>query len=78
MPRGGLNLWLRLRLRMPDDTNLHQLTRDCEDQGVIIVAGDDWFPAEPTRRYLRLNYSDPNPAHSPTQHAPPDKFSRTN
>ncbi|MGF2949406.1 aminotransferase-like domain-containing protein [Microbacterium alcoholitolerans] len=60
-PLGGLNLWLRL----PDDTNLQQLTRDCEDQGVIIAAGDDWFPAEPTGRYLRLNYSGPNPSAFP-------------
>lgn len=57
VPRGGLNLWLRL----PDDTNLQQLTRDCEARSVIIAAGDDWFPAEPTGRYLRLNYSGPNP-----------------
>lgn len=61
VPRGGLNLWLRL----PDDTNLPRLTRDCEDQGVIIAAGDDWFPAEPTGRYLRLNYSGPNPGAFP-------------
>ncbi|MFT4042151.1 MAG: PLP-dependent aminotransferase family protein [Gordonia sp. (in: high G+C Gram-positive bacteria)] len=57
VPRGGLNLWLRL----PDETNLHRLTRDCEAQGVIVTAGDDWFPAEPAGRYLRLNYSGPNP-----------------
>ncbi|WP_420114422.1 PLP-dependent aminotransferase family protein [Pseudactinotalea sp.] len=57
VPRGGLNLWLRL----PDDTNLPRLTHACEAQGVIIAAGDEWFPAEPTGRYLRLNYSGPNP-----------------
>lgn len=57
VPRGGLNLWLRL----PDDTSLDQLTRDCEARGVVIAAGDDWFPAEPTGRHLRLNYSGPNP-----------------
>jgi DNA-binding transcriptional MocR family regulator len=61
VPRGGLNLWLRL----PDDTNVHQLARDCEARGVIIAAGDDWFPAEPTGRYLRLNYSGPNPGAFP-------------
>lgn len=58
VPRGGLNLWLRL----PDDTDLLQLARKCEARGVIIAAGDDWFPAEPTGRYLRLNYSGPNPS----------------
>ncbi|NLA30151.1 MAG: PLP-dependent aminotransferase family protein [Propionibacterium sp.] len=61
VPRGGLNLWLRL----PDNANLHQLVRDCEAQGVIIATGDDWFPAEPTGRYLRLNYSGPNPSAFP-------------
>lgn len=61
VPRGGLNLWLRLA----DDTDLIQLTRDCEAQGVIIAAGDDWFPAEPPGRYLRLNYSGPNPGAFP-------------
>ncbi|MBM6589550.1 PLP-dependent aminotransferase family protein [Brevibacterium sp. RIT 803] len=61
VPYGGLNLWLRL----PDDTNLLQLARECEARGVIIAAGDDWFPAEPTGRYLRLNYSGPNPSAFP-------------
>ncbi|MBK0419855.1 PLP-dependent aminotransferase family protein [Leucobacter sp. CSA1] len=61
IPRGGLNLWLRL----PDDTNLLRLVRDCEAEGVAIAAGDDWFPAEPTGRYLRLNYSGPSPGAFP-------------
>lgn len=61
VPRGGLNLWLRL----PDNTDLHQLTSDCEAQGVTIAAGDDWFPAEPAGSYLRLNYSGPNPGAFP-------------
>ncbi|MGB4136335.1 MAG: PLP-dependent aminotransferase family protein, partial [Microbacterium sp.] len=57
VPRGGLNLWLRL----PDDTDPTQVARDCEAQGLIVAAGDEWFPAEPAGRYLRLNYSGPNP-----------------
>ncbi|MGO1318636.1 MAG: PLP-dependent aminotransferase family protein [Galactobacter sp.] len=61
VPRGGLNLWLRL----PDETDLHQLTRDCEAKGLIIAAGNDWFPAEPAGRYLRLNFSCPNPGAFP-------------
>lgn len=61
VPRGGLNLWLRL----PDHTDLDRLARDCEARGVIVAAGDDWFPAEPTGRYLRLNYSGPNPGAFP-------------
>lgn len=61
VPRGGLNLWLRL----PDDTDLDRLTRRCEARGVMVAAGDAWFPAEPTGRYLRLNYSGPDPASFP-------------
>lgn len=61
VPRGGLNLWLRL----PDNTDLTQLSRDCEVRGVVIAAGDEWFPAEPPGRYLRLNYSGPNPGAFP-------------
>lgn len=61
VPRGGLNLWLRL----PDDTNLPKLARDCEARGAIVATGDDWFPAEPAGRYLRLNYSGPNPGAFP-------------
>ncbi|NUL44972.1 PLP-dependent aminotransferase family protein [Cellulosimicrobium funkei] len=61
VPRGGLNLWLRLA----DDTDLAQLAGDCEAQGVTVAAGNDWFPAEPPGRYLRLNYSGPNPGAFP-------------
>lgn len=61
VPRGGLNLWLRL----PDDTDLPRLVRDCEARGVIVAAGDEWYPAEPAGRFLRLNYSGPNPGAFP-------------
>ena len=61
LPHGGLNLWLRL----PDATDLPQLVRDCEARGVVVAAGDEWFPAEPAGRYLRLNYSGPNPGAFP-------------
>ncbi len=61
IPKGGLNLWLR----MPDGTNLARLTRDCEDAGVIIAAGTEWFPAEPTGPFIRLNYSGANPGAYP-------------
>lgn len=61
LPKGGLNLWLR----MPDGTDLPRLTRDCEDNGVIIAAGTDWFPAEPAGPFVRLNYSGPNPGAYP-------------
>ena len=61
LPKGGLNLWLRL----PDTTDLPRLVRDCEDAGVIIAAGTEWFPAEPAGAFIRLNYSGPNPGAYP-------------
>lgn len=61
VPRGGLNLWLRL----PENTDLRRLVRACEAERVIVTAGDEWFPAEPAGRYLRLNYSGPNPGAFP-------------
>lgn len=61
VPRGGLNLWLRL----PENTDLPRLVRACEAERVIVTAGDEWFPAEPAGRYLRLNYSGPNPGAFP-------------
>lgn len=61
VPQGGLNLWVRL----PDTTDVARLVRDCETAGVVVAAGDEWFPAEPTGPYLRLNYSGPNPGAFP-------------
>ncbi|WP_125610612.1 PLP-dependent aminotransferase family protein [Specibacter cremeus] len=61
VPTGGLNLWARL----PDGTDLDRLTRDCESAGVMIAAGDEWFPAEPAGPFIRLNYSGPNPGAFP-------------
>jgi DNA-binding transcriptional MocR family regulator len=61
VPQGGLNLWVRL----PDTTDTARLVRDCETAGVVVAAGDEWFPAEPTGAYLRLNYSGPNPGAFP-------------
>lgn len=57
VPRGGLNLWIRL----PDGTDVPRLVRDCEAAGVLIADGSEWFPAEPTGPYVRLNYSGANP-----------------
>ena len=57
VPRGGLNLWVRL----PDATDLERLIHDCEADGVLIVPGTEWFPAEPAGQFVRLNYSGPNP-----------------
>lgn len=61
IPKGGLNLWVRL----PDGTNLAQLISDCENASVIIADGAEWFPAEPTGPFVRLNYSGSNPGAYP-------------
>ncbi len=58
VPPGGLNLWVRV----PDVIDLSQLTKDAEARGLVIANGDEWFPAEPTGRYLRLNFAGPDPA----------------
>jgi DNA-binding transcriptional MocR family regulator len=57
LPPGGLHLWLRL----PDTTDLPAFIRECEAHKVLIAPGNDWFPAEPTGPYVRLNFSGPNP-----------------
>ena len=61
IPSGGLNLWLQL----PDEVDLRRLVANCESRGVIVAAGDEWFPTEPPGRFLRLNYSGPNPGAFP-------------
>lgn len=61
IPRGGLNLWLRL----PDGTDAAQLVRACEGRGVIIADGAEWFPAEASAPHIRLNYSGPAPERYP-------------
>lgn len=61
VPPGGLNLWVRL----PDTTDLAAVVHACEASGVVVAPGDEWFPAEPTGRYLRLNYAGPNPGAFP-------------
>ncbi|WZH51841.1 MAG: PLP-dependent aminotransferase family protein [Nocardioides alkalitolerans] len=57
VPSGGLNLWVRL----PDGTDVDRLARRCEADGLVIAAGREWFPAEPTGPYVRLNYAGPRP-----------------
>jgi DNA-binding transcriptional MocR family regulator len=58
VPPGGLNLWARL----PDGTDLDRLTRACERSGLLVAPGTEWFPAEATGAFLRLNYAGPNPS----------------
>jgi len=57
VPRGGLNLWVRL----PDGVDVPDLARRSRAEGVLFSPGDDWFPAEPTGSFLRLNYSRARP-----------------
>ncbi|MGX6600918.1 aminotransferase-like domain-containing protein [Micromonosporaceae bacterium Da 78-11] len=61
VPPGGLNLWLRL----PDGTDLPRLGYDCAQAGLIIAPGTEWFPAEPTGPFVRLNYAGPDPGAFP-------------
>jgi DNA-binding transcriptional MocR family regulator len=61
IPPGGLNLWVRL----PDTTDLPSFTRECESNNVLVAPGNEWFPAEPTGPFIRLNYSGPNPGAYP-------------
>lgn len=57
----GLNLWAQL----PEGTDLDRVVRRCETAGVIVASGAEWFPAEPTAPFIRLNYAGPNPAAFP-------------
>ncbi len=61
VPRGGLNLWARL----PDGTDVPRLIRDCAAAGVTIAPGAEWFPAEPTSPFVRLNFAGPDPSAFP-------------
>ncbi|MHC2997891.1 aminotransferase-like domain-containing protein [Microbacterium sp. HJ5] len=61
VPRGGLNLWLRL----PGDTDVEGFVRACEGRGVIVADGAEWFPAEASAPHIRLNYSGPSPERYP-------------
>jgi DNA-binding transcriptional MocR family regulator len=61
MPAGGLHLWVRL----PDGVDPDPLALDCERAGLLVVSGREWFPAEPTAPYLRLNFSGPDPGAFP-------------
>lgn len=57
LPSGGLNLWVEL----PEGTDPVALAAACERKGVLVAPGAEWFPAEPTGPFLRLNFSGPRP-----------------
>lgn len=53
VPAGGLNLWARL----PEGVDVDGYVRACEAGGVLIAPGSEWFPAEPTGAFVRLNFA---------------------
>jgi DNA-binding transcriptional MocR family regulator len=57
VPVGGLNLWARL----PDGTDVDEVVRECELRGLLVAPGTEWFPAEPSGPFLRLNFSAEDP-----------------
>jgi len=61
VPPGGLHLWARL----PDGTSEDDLVRACEVNGVCVASGREWFPAEASGPFLRLNFTGPNPGGFP-------------
>jgi DNA-binding transcriptional MocR family regulator len=61
VPSGGLNLWARL----PDGTDVDAVVRGCESRGLVISPGSEWFPAEPSGSYVRLNYAHADPSRFP-------------
>ncbi|MDI9914628.1 PLP-dependent aminotransferase family protein [Rhodococcus sp. IEGM 1379] len=56
-PAGGLNLWLR----MPDGSDSEAFAARCLAHGLSISPGAEWFPAEPTAAYIRLNFGGSHP-----------------
>ena len=58
VPVGGLNLWVRL----PDGMDVDHLVRECETRGLLVAPGSEWFPAEPSGPFIRLNFSSENPS----------------
>jgi DNA-binding transcriptional MocR family regulator len=53
VPTGGVHLWVRLDDRVDDAS----LAADAAAAGVLVSAGRQWFPAEPTGAYLRLSFA---------------------
>jgi DNA-binding transcriptional MocR family regulator len=57
VPKGGLNLWVRTA----DGVDVAGLARRAATAGVLLSPGGDWFPAEPTGSFFRLNFSRARP-----------------
>ena len=60
-PVGGLNVWARL----PDGADGEVVVRACAERGLVIAPGTEWFPAEPTGPFVRLNYAGESPERFP-------------
>ncbi|MBO9627266.1 MAG: PLP-dependent aminotransferase family protein [Microbacterium sp.] len=58
VPSGGLNVWARL----PDGREADAVVRECELRGLVISPGREWFPAEPSGPFVRLNYANADPS----------------
>lgn len=57
IPSGGFHLWVRL----PEGTSSKALQLAAARAGIVISAGDAWFPAEPTASYVRLTFAIESP-----------------
>lgn len=53
VPDGGLHLWVRL----PADRQAVAVADACRARGVLVNAGDRFFPAEPPGAHLRLSFA---------------------
>ncbi|RKS72788.1 DNA-binding transcriptional MocR family regulator [Motilibacter peucedani] len=61
VPVGGLNLWCRL----PGGTDVELLVRECSARGLVVAPGTEWFPAEPSGPFIRLNFAGEDPTRFP-------------
>ncbi len=61
VPVGGLNLWVRL----PDGADVTRVVQECRIRRLVIAPGSEWFPAEPSGPFVRLNYSGEAPERFP-------------
>lgn len=42
--------------------DVDHLVRECETRGLLVAPGSEWFPAEPSGPFIRLNFSSENPS----------------
>jgi DNA-binding transcriptional MocR family regulator len=61
VPGGGLHLWVRL----PDHVDDVELAARAQSAGVVVSAGRQWFPAEPTGAFLRMSFATAAPDRIP-------------